>query len=112
MRKIRWRSRRFRRGCCWWPCWRVICRRGGQRRRTRRDRCDMSEADVRRYNPLMKPPGSDMTTREALHPLVDELPDDRAELARTWLEGLRDAADENGPRVDSETLASIDRGLA
>jgi hypothetical protein len=53
-----------------------------------------------------------MTTREALHHLVDELPDEQAELARVWLEDLRDAADENGPPLDAEALASLDRGLA
>ena len=53
-----------------------------------------------------------MTTREALHQLVDELPEDQAELARTWLQDLRDAADEDGPPLDPEALASLDRGLA
>jgi hypothetical protein len=53
-----------------------------------------------------------MTTRETLHRLVDELPDEKAELARVWLEDLRDAADENGPPLDAEALASVDRGLA
>ncbi len=53
-----------------------------------------------------------MTTREALHRLVDELPDDRAELARALLQDLRDAADEDGPPLDPEALASLDRGLA
>jgi hypothetical protein len=53
-----------------------------------------------------------MTTREALHQLVDELPDAQAELARLWLEDLRDAADPDGPDLDAETLASLDRGLA
>ena len=53
-----------------------------------------------------------MTTREALHHLVDELPEEQTELARVWLEELRGAADEDGPPLDAETLASIDRGLA
>jgi hypothetical protein len=53
-----------------------------------------------------------LTTREALHHLVDELPDEQAELARAWLEDLRDAADENGPALDADALASLDRGLA
>lgn len=53
-----------------------------------------------------------MTTREALHQLVDELPDDQAELAQTILQDLRDAADVNGPPLDLETLAELDRGLA
>ncbi|MCC6365857.1 MAG: hypothetical protein IT165_20265 [Bryobacterales bacterium] len=52
-----------------------------------------------------------MTTREALHQLVDQLPDDQAELAREWLEDLRDAADAGGPPLDEVTLASVDRGL-
>jgi len=53
-----------------------------------------------------------MTTREALHQLVDELPEDQAELARAWLQDLRGAADEDGPPLDAEALASLDRGLA
>ena len=53
-----------------------------------------------------------MTTKEALHALVDELPDDQAELARFLLEDLRDAGDEGGPTLDDESLASLDRGLA
>ena len=53
-----------------------------------------------------------MTTREALHHLVDELPEEQAEPARLWLEDLRYAADEDGPPLDVEALASIDRGLA
>ncbi len=52
-----------------------------------------------------------MTTREALHCLVDELADEQVELARVWLEDLRDAADRNGPPLDAETLASLDRGI-
>jgi hypothetical protein len=53
-----------------------------------------------------------MTTRETLHQLVDDLPDDQAELARVWLEDLRYAADHDGPPLDSETLMSLERGLA
>ncbi len=53
-----------------------------------------------------------MTARETLHQLVDQLPDDQAELARVWLEDLRDAADVDGPELDAATLASLDRGLA
>jgi hypothetical protein len=53
-----------------------------------------------------------MTTRETLHQLVDQLPDDQAELACVWLEDLRDAADVDGPKLDASTLASLDRGLA
>ena len=53
-----------------------------------------------------------MTTREALHQLVDELPDDQAELARIWLEDLRDAADHHGPQLDQETIASLDCGIS
>jgi hypothetical protein len=53
-----------------------------------------------------------MTTKEALHHLIDELPEDQAELARVLLEDLRSAADTGGPTLDEETLASLDRGLA
>ena len=53
-----------------------------------------------------------MTAREALHQLVDELPEEQAELAHAWLQDLRDAADEDGPPLDPEALASLDRGLA
>ena len=53
-----------------------------------------------------------MTTKEALHQLVEELQDDQAELARHLLEDLRDASDGEGPPLDVETLASLDRGLA
>ena len=53
-----------------------------------------------------------MTVREALHRLVDELPEDQAELARQWLEDLRDAADASGEPLDAATLESLDRGLA
>ncbi len=53
-----------------------------------------------------------MTSREALHQLVDQLQDEQAELARVWLEDLRDAADDDGPPLDAAALASLDRGLA
>jgi hypothetical protein len=53
-----------------------------------------------------------MTTREALHFLVDQLPEDQVDLARHWLEDLRDACDADGPTPDPATLASLDRGLA
>jgi len=53
-----------------------------------------------------------MTTREALHQLVDELPEEQAALAQVWLQDLRDAADEDGPPLDAEALAALDRGLA
>lgn len=53
-----------------------------------------------------------MTTKDALHQLVDELPEDQAELARQWPEDLRHAADDDGEPLDAETLASLDRGLA
>ena len=33
-----------------------------------------------------------MTTCEALHQFVDQLPENRAELAHVWLQDLRDAA--------------------
>lgn len=54
----------------------------------------------------------DTTAREALRHLVDELPDEQTELARLWLEGLGNAADEDGPLLDAEAPASLDRGLA
>lgn len=53
-----------------------------------------------------------MTTRETLHQLVDQLPDEQAELARVWLEDLRDAADADGAPLDAATTASLERGLA
>ena len=53
-----------------------------------------------------------MTPREALHHLVDELPEEQTEIARLWLEDLRHAADEDGPPLDAEVLVSIDRGVA
>jgi hypothetical protein len=53
-----------------------------------------------------------MTTREALHHLVDQLPEDQVDLGRRWLEDLRDAADDDGPALDSAALESLDRGLA
>lgn len=56
--------------------------------------------------------GRAMTARDALHELVDRLPDDQAELARTWLENLRGAADADGPALDAGALESLDRGLA
>ena len=52
-----------------------------------------------------------MTTREALHELIEQLPDEQAEVARTWLEDLRDASDEDGPPLDAGALAALDRGL-
>lgn len=52
-----------------------------------------------------------MTTKEALHHLVDELPEDQNELARALLKDLRDAADADGPTLDAEALASLDHGL-
>jgi hypothetical protein len=58
------------------------------------------------------PRSYEMTTKEALHSLVDELPEDQAELARVMLEDLRGAADPSGPPLDEEMLASLDRGLA
>jgi hypothetical protein len=53
-----------------------------------------------------------MTTREALHHLVDQLPEDRVDLARHWLEDLRGAGDDDGPPLDAAALASLDQGLA
>lgn len=53
-----------------------------------------------------------MTTREVLHQLVDQLPEDQFEIARHSLEDLRDASDSEGPPLDTAALASLDRGLA
>ncbi len=53
-----------------------------------------------------------MTTKDVLHHLVDELPEDQTEIARVLLEDLRDAADVDGRPLDAETLASVERGLA
>lgn len=53
-----------------------------------------------------------MATREDLLRLIDELPEDRAELARVILEDLNEAADEDGEPLSSEEHASLDRGLA
>jgi hypothetical protein len=53
-----------------------------------------------------------MTARETLHRLVDQLPDEQADLACEWLEDLRDASDAGGPPLDAATMASLDRGLA
>ena len=53
-----------------------------------------------------------MTAREALHHLVDELPEEQTEIARLWLEDLRHAADQDGPPLDADVLASLDRGVA
>lgn len=53
-----------------------------------------------------------MITKETLHHLVDDLPEDQNELARALLEDLRDAAGSNDPPLDAEALESLDRGLA
>lgn len=50
-----------------------------------------------------------MTVKEELHQLIDRLADEQA---RDLLEDLRDAADVDGPPLDQEALASLDRGLA
>jgi hypothetical protein len=50
-----------------------------------------------------------VTVKEELHRLIEGLPDEHA---RELLDDLRDAADVNGPPLDSETSASLDRGLA
>jgi hypothetical protein len=42
-----------------------------------------------------------MTSREALHVLIDELPEEQTELARLWLEDLSGANDQDGPELDS-----------
>ena len=53
-----------------------------------------------------------MTTRETLHRLVDQLPEDHIDLARHWLEDLADAADPDGLPAEAATLESLDRALA
>lgn len=53
-----------------------------------------------------------MTTKETLHNLIDELPEEQTEIARHWLEDLRDAADLHGAPLDASILDSIDCGLA
>lgn len=53
-----------------------------------------------------------MTTREAPHHLVDQLSEDQVDLARHWLEDLRDAAGDDGPAMEAAALASLRQGLA
>jgi hypothetical protein len=53
-----------------------------------------------------------MTTRETLHRLVDQLPEEQVDLARHWLEDLRDAADAEGLPLAASALSSLDRALA
>lgn len=53
-----------------------------------------------------------MSAKEALHRLVDDLPEEHADLAREILEDLAGAGDSDGAPLDAETLASLDRGLA
>jgi predicted transcriptional regulator len=50
-----------------------------------------------------------VTVKEELHRLIEGLADEHA---RNLLDDLRDAADVNGPPLDSEARASLDRGLA
>jgi len=50
-----------------------------------------------------------VTAKEELHQLIDRLADEQA---HDLLEDLRDAADVDGPPLDDEALASLDRGLA
>jgi len=52
-----------------------------------------------------------MTARDALHELIDQLPEDQTDLARHLIEDLRGAADTEGESLDVEALASLDRGL-
>jgi predicted transcriptional regulator len=56
----------------------------------------------RRYNEVV-------TVKDELHLLIDRLADEQA---RELLADLRDAADADGPPLDPEALASLDRGLA
>ena len=53
-----------------------------------------------------------MTVKEEVHRLVDELPEDQAELVRQMLQDLRDAADTDGEPLDKQAMASLDRGLS
>jgi len=50
-----------------------------------------------------------VTAKEELHQLIDRLADKQV---RDLLEDFRDAADTDGPPLDEEALASLDRGLA
>lgn len=50
-----------------------------------------------------------MTIKEELHLLIDELDDEQA---RDLLADLLDPADVDGPPLDEEALASLDRGIA
>lgn len=50
-----------------------------------------------------------VTVKEELHRLIEGLPDEHA---RELLDDLQDAADVDGPPLDSEIRASLDRGLA
>jgi hypothetical protein len=52
-----------------------------------------------------------MTARDALHELIDQLPEEQTDLARELIQDLRDAADLDGEALDAEALASLDRGL-
>jgi len=53
-----------------------------------------------------------MTVKEEIHRLVDELSEDRAELAWQVLLDLHDASDTDGEPLDAEASASLDCGLA
>jgi len=50
-----------------------------------------------------------VTDKEELHQLIDRLADEQV---RDLLEDLCDPADTDGPPLDEEALASLDRGLA
>ena len=50
-----------------------------------------------------------VTVKEELHRLIEGLADEHA---RELLDDLQDAADVNGPPLDAEAGASLDRGLA
>jgi hypothetical protein len=50
-----------------------------------------------------------VTVKEELHRLIEGLADEHA---RELLDDLQNAADVNGPPLDAETCASLDRGLA
>jgi hypothetical protein len=50
-----------------------------------------------------------VTAKEELHVLIDRLADEQAQ---GLLDDLRGAADVDGPPLNEEAMASLDRGLA
>ncbi len=53
-----------------------------------------------------------MTVKEELHRLVDQLPENDLLEVREFIEDLRAAEEADEEPLDSETLESLDRGLA